>query len=209
MTDRKKAPDHPLPFSAVAKTANEDVTSNPPLWLSRLELPLEPAAVHEARAHTRATLHDWGMAASVIDDAELIVSELATNAIRHSKPPESSGQFVLTLCRLPRALNLYVYDDDPQPPVMRAASDDDTDGRGLFLVGQLGDDWGYLFPRPDEGTGKAVMATLRLGPVEPGEKSAPWDAHPMPPVPDSNPWTNARIMTALREVIHGGPFIYA
>jgi anti-sigma regulatory factor (Ser/Thr protein kinase) len=185
------------------------MTTEPPLWISRRELPLEPAAVHQAREHTRATLRDWAVPPDIIDDAELIVSELATNAVRHSQQPESGGQFVLTLCRLPRALNLYVYDDDPRPPVMRTTTDDDTDGRGLFLVGQLGDDWGCLFPRPDEGTGKAVMAMLRLGPVEPGEKDAPWDAHPMPPVPDANPWTRARIMTALREVIYGGPFIYA
>jgi len=184
------------------------MTTEPPLWLSRLELPLEPAAVHDAREHTRATLHDWDMTASVIDDAELIVSELATNAIRHSKSPEFGGQFVLTLCRLPRALNLYVYDDDPQPPVMRTAADDDTDGRGLFLVGTLADDWGCLFPQPYEGTGKAVMAEFRLGSVQPGEESAPWDATPMPPIPEGNPFTRARIMTALREVIYGGPFIY-
>lgn len=205
MTLKKKRTDQP-PTTADTPTAE---TVEPPLWLSRLELPFEPAAVQQARTHTSSTLRDWAVKPNVIDNAELIVSELATNAVRHSKRPETGGRFVLTLCHLPKTLHIYVADDDPRPPVMRQPTDDGTGGRGLLLVNELSDCWGYSFPRPDEGTGKAVFAELRLVEPSPGDKEAAWDASPMPPIPDANPFTRARILSALREVIRGGPFVYA
>jgi anti-sigma regulatory factor (Ser/Thr protein kinase) len=42
----------------------------------------QPESVGDARDFTRATLRGWGPAA-VSEDAELVVSELATNALRH------------------------------------------------------------------------------------------------------------------------------
>jgi anti-sigma regulatory factor (Ser/Thr protein kinase) len=159
------------------------MTVGTPLWTDRLELPLEPAAVHEARSHTEDTLSEWGVTGGVVEDALLIVSELATNAVRHSKPPQSGGQFVLTLCHLPKALQIYLADGDPQPPVMQEPTDDGTGGRGLILVNELSDKWGLRGPAPDEGPGKAVWAELCL--AEPSliacahEVAVRWDLGPI------------------------------
>lgn len=191
MTDRKKPPDHP------SRSSDE-----PPLRISRLELPLEAAAVHLARAHTRDTLSGWAVQADVIDDAELIVSELATNAVQHVQLPEGGGHFVLTLCRLPTTLRICLADEDPRPPVVREPTDDGTGGRGLFLVSELSERWGCRFPRPGEGAGKAVLAELRLTQPSHGEAESAWDTGPVPPIPAAHPF-------AVREVVQGGSFVHA
>ncbi|MBD0739324.1 ATP-binding protein [Streptomyces sp. CBMA29] len=172
------------------------MTTEPPLWISRLELPLEPAAVHAARAHTRRTLSAWEVKDDVIDDAELIVSELATNSVQHVRSPEGGGShFVLTLCRLPTTLRICLADEDPRPPVVREPTDDGTGGRGLFLVSELSDGWGYRFPRPEEGEGKAVLAELRLAQRPPGAAENGWDAGPVPPIPAADPFARVRAMS--------------
>lgn len=185
------------------------MTAEPPLWISRLELPLEPAAVHRARVHVRDTLGAWDVEASAIDDAELIVSELATNAVRHVEPPEGGGHFVLTLCRLPTTLRICLADEDPRPPVVRKPTDDGTGGRGLFLVSELSDYWGWRFPRPEEGAGKAVLAELRLTQPPAGEAKTGWDTGRVPPIPAADPFTRIHVRPAVREAIPGGPYVCA
>ncbi|MFC4034321.1 ATP-binding protein [Streptomyces polygonati] len=179
----------------------------PPFWLDRLELPLESIAASEARRHASRTLRNWGLGPAIIENAELIVSELAANAVRHSRPPKGSGRFALTLCRLPAVLQIYVYDDDPRSPLAQQPTDDETCGRGLLLIRELTDHWGCLYPRAEEGPGKAVLAELRLGPVTPDKHGDTWDTRSMPPMP-ADPAVRARITAACQAVIAGGPFIY-
>ena len=198
----------PCPHPVADTTAAE--TAEPPLWLNRRELPLELSAVPKARRHARQTLRDWGLEADIVENAELIVSELATNAVRHSERPPAGGRFVLTLIHLPETLQIYLADTDPRPPVALRPAEDATGGRGLLLVGELSDRWGIRLPTPDQGTGKAVVAELRLAGPSSGDAAANWDAGgPMPPIPDADPFTRARILTSLRDVVRGGPLVYA
>ncbi|MEV6051888.1 ATP-binding protein [Streptomyces sp. NPDC052107] len=153
---------------------------NPPMpWFSKLELACESTAVGWARIHTRDTMRHWGVPESVVDDAVLVVSELATNAVRHSKKPEDpppwAGQstirrFVLVLWCYPDHVQVYVQDEDRTPPVMRDSTALDSNGRGLHLVDSLSSKWGYTFPTPDPSSGKVVWAQIEF----PG-KPAPTD----------------------------------
>jgi len=87
------------------------------------------------------------------DTATLLTSELVTNALRHGTGPMhldiacTRGRFVVS-----------VYDADPQPPKRRRAHSRDPGGRGLSLVQNLSEDWGYQQVPND---GKAVWFMLR------------------------------------------------
>lgn len=76
--------------------------------------------------------------AAVFDEAELLVSELATNAVRHGCPP-------ITLCiecNDPDGLEVCVSDGAIQSPTVREFTNEAESGRGMALVDILSDDWG-------------------------------------------------------------------
>jgi anti-sigma regulatory factor (Ser/Thr protein kinase) len=119
-------------------------------------LPGIPESVRMARPHIRATLtfHELGEYA---DDAEIITSELVTNALQHacSDGMETVG---VTLARTwnPEAVTVVVSDSSPEGPAMREMSAGSDRGRGLQIVEALSTHWGWL---PEDG-GKAVFAVL-------------------------------------------------
>ncbi|WP_330241380.1 ATP-binding protein [Streptomyces sp. NBC_00525] len=144
---------------------------------SRLVLADTPNAVALARLHTADVLAGWGVAADVVETARLLVSELATNAVRHSEdaeepaPPYSSQSdvrtFELALEAVPGAIRLSVWDRDARPPVLKEVGVDATGGRGIFIVAALSRAWGYYPARST--TGKVVWAEIALASTGPGE----------------------------------------
>jgi anti-sigma regulatory factor (Ser/Thr protein kinase) len=74
---------------------------------------------------------------ATIGSAELIVSELVTNAIRHGAPPVT-----LEITCDGDTLQVRVSDTSPDLPALRTAGDDDVDGRGLRIVDVLSDSYG-------------------------------------------------------------------
>lgn len=121
---------------------------------SPTRLPVYPAEVSTARALARGKLEEWGL-----DDAtfvaELVVSELVTDAIRYGGPPVS-----LRLLRdVDRTLICEVSDGGHTSPHLRRAGDEDEGGRGLFLVAQLTDMWGTRYGRQ----GKTIWAEIGRG----------------------------------------------
>src|SRR5690348_3912429 len=104
-----------------------------------------------ARCDTRAFLRRWHVTAAVTADAVLIVSELVTNAIKHS-----DGDIELRLLlTVTDVLLIEVIDDNPKPAKLRVADSDDTSGRGLNIVQDLVVHW-------DTGMdGRATWAVLR------------------------------------------------
>lgn len=102
---------------------------------TRLLLGALPSAVPCARAHTRAVLATWGVPA-VAGNAEVVVTELVTNALTHGSQGHESGPIpVIQLdLLLSQALIIDVWDCSPEPPVMRGA---DT-GAGAALGGDAG-----------------------------------------------------------------------
>ncbi|MGY5014516.1 ATP-binding SpoIIE family protein phosphatase [Streptomyces sp. 900105755] len=99
-------------------------------------LALDPAEVRRARAVVREQLHDWGLA-RLADPAELMVSELVTNAVRHSH----SRPVQLRLIR-GETLLCEVDDDDHTLPTLLGVDPAAETGRGLRVVSTLAREWG-------------------------------------------------------------------
>ena len=115
-------------------------------------LALDPIEVGRARTVVREQLHDWGLA-KLAPNAELLVSELVTNAVRHShsRPVE---------LRLVRGDTLLceVDDDDHDLPTLRSAGPEEEFGRGLRVVSALAREWGTSRTK----AGKTVWFELTL-----------------------------------------------
>nr|WP_311737257.1 ATP-binding protein [Streptomyces sp. Ag109_O5-1] len=110
-----------------------------------------------ARRSMRERLSAWGLPGELCEDAVLLVSELATNAVRHTFS-------VRILCGMgliaDGCLRLEVHDHDysRRSLLRREPGPDDEGGRGLLLVEQLADSWGV--DRSRLTSGHAVWATL-------------------------------------------------
>ncbi|MEU8635697.1 ATP-binding protein [Amycolatopsis sp. NPDC048633] len=107
------------------------------------------------RRFTRLTLTAWSCDAAV-DDALLIVTELATNAVQHG-----AGRPLLRLSVGVGHLRIEVFDDDPVPPERRPPGADG--GWGLLLVERLSLAWGTA----RHGLGKVVWCALSAPSAEP------------------------------------------
>ncbi len=116
-------------------------------------------SVPRARALAHAVLGEWHVGQDVLDAAELVLSELVTNALRVRVP--SDRQVGVRIARLLEdgLLRLEVSDAGSGRPEVRAPGDDETGGRGLLLVEALAHRWGV-----DEragGIGKTVWVELK------------------------------------------------
>jgi anti-sigma regulatory factor (Ser/Thr protein kinase) len=106
------------------------------------------------------------MSESTAETAELIVSELVTNAVRFSGDPgrtlryserADAGLIALSLRHFADGLLIEVYDPDSNPPVLCDADADAENGRGLMLIDALAKEWSYFFP---PSGGKVVYCLL-------------------------------------------------
>ncbi|WP_063763227.1 ATP-binding protein [Streptomyces sp. NRRL WC-3742] len=96
-------------------------------------LPYLPESVGASRRLVRAKLQEWDLD-ELVDDATLIVSELATNAIRTG----CQTRMVVAIRRpSSRVVRILVGDGSRAMPVMIRAGDGATSGRGLSMVHQL------------------------------------------------------------------------
>ncbi|MFM9444325.1 ATP-binding protein [Streptomyces acidiscabies] len=136
--------------SSAIRTDEDSIDTGQPQLRRRLER-ADLGAVPDARHALRELLHTWGKPGRS-DIAELLTSELVTNALLHT-----DDDAVLTATVGPDGLHVEVrdfVDRLPQPEAPHA--DDGTHGRGLLLVQALADAWGV---RP-HGIGKAVWFEL-------------------------------------------------
>ncbi|MFJ3443777.1 SpoIIE family protein phosphatase [Streptomyces sp. NPDC086081] len=115
-------------------------------------LALDPAEAGRARAVVREQLHDWGLP-ELAAPAELLASELVTNAVRHSR----ARPVALRLVRGDTLL-CEVDDDDHELPTLLSAGPLDDRGRGLRVVSTLARQWGTS----RTGAGKTVWFELTL-----------------------------------------------
>lgn len=100
-------------------------------------LPEDFRAAAAARTLIRTWLPQWGLS-NLQEDAELIVSELVGNALRHGASPVT-----LTLGTSDGHLVLAVEDAAAAAlPIPRQAAADATDGRGMRIIGALAARWG-------------------------------------------------------------------
>jgi anti-sigma regulatory factor (Ser/Thr protein kinase) len=116
-------------------------------------LPAGDRSASVARQATREALSSWRLT-SVADTAELLVSELVTNAVLHAG--RSAAKPTLRLTVAAGCLRIEVHDSDSRWPQQRTPGSLDESGFGLVLVDCLADKWGVL-AIPE---GKAVWAEL-------------------------------------------------
>ncbi|MEU2586492.1 ATP-binding protein [Streptomyces avermitilis] len=116
-----------------------------PSWAYTLQLPHDPRAPGIARATLRTVLAAHGLA-ELVPTAELLASELLTNAQLHTK-----GPYALRIRSTePDRLRVAVWDTDPRVPPgfgQEGASvvvpdQEAENGRGLQLVRACADSWG-------------------------------------------------------------------
>lgn len=118
---------------------------------TRDALTLAPSRLAPAQA--RRAVHDFACAVSpaCADTAELLASELVTNAVTHGR-----GQVRVLMEYDAAGLAITVCDDEPSLPVISDAPVAATGGRGMRLVDVLSTSWGVTRERP----GKAVWFRL-------------------------------------------------
>jgi len=125
---------------------------------SALEFAPLPTAVPCARLHAVHVLHEWGLR-DLADDAEMVVSEMITNAIDASTLLSERPPVSLRLLLTGKSLVIEVWDHSPLDLEPREADADDECGRGLTVVAALSDRWGWQ--RTGHGR-KVVWAELAL-----------------------------------------------
>jgi anti-sigma regulatory factor (Ser/Thr protein kinase) len=114
-----------------------------------------PSAVPCARLHARQVLWEWGLSKNA-ETAELLLSELATNAVQGAQAIVSDLPVNVRLSANRDRLLIEVWDSNIRPPVSRVVEGDfpalDAEsGRGLFLVETLSERWGWYPTRNPEG----------------------------------------------------------
>lgn len=116
------------------------------------DIPADPALVAPIRKQVAEQLDTWGLSEATFT-AELVVSELVTNAIRYGDPP-------IRLRLLQDAVSLIceVSDSSHTAPHLRRAKTYDEGGRGLLLVAQLTQRWGSRHT----AEGKTIWAEMSL-----------------------------------------------
>ncbi|AWK12813.1 SpoIIE family protein phosphatase/ATP-binding protein [Streptomyces spongiicola] len=122
------------------------------------EVPLDLSAVPRVRAEAGRRISEWGLGDSAFV-AELVLSELLTNAMRYAAEP------VRVRLLLGRTLVVEVSDGSSTSPHLRRAAATDEGGRGLFLVAQFSQRWGTRYVTG----GKVIWAELLLGGELPAE----------------------------------------
>ncbi|MFF9015188.1 ATP-binding protein [Streptomyces sp. NPDC014870] len=134
-----------------------DYTHSEPRLRSVMPFKAEPAELAILRRQVRSALGRWGIEPAAKEEAELVVTELATNVIKHV-----GGGAVATLVleALDTALRVEIHDESSVAPVISGVDDHSECGRGLHLLAGMSMGWGTLVTV----SGKAVWCELALTP---------------------------------------------
>ncbi|MFF7868104.1 SpoIIE family protein phosphatase [Streptomyces qaidamensis] len=124
----------------------------PSAQVATWDIPADPALVAPIRKQVVDQLERWGLTEATFT-AELVVSELVTNAIRYGAPP-----IRLRLIHDAATLICEVSDTNHTAPHLRRAKTWDEGGRGLLLVAQLTQRWGSRHT----AEGKTIWSELAL-----------------------------------------------
>ena len=149
-------PGIPVRIPPLADPRGNEVTGRWPMR-SFLELGALPSAVPCARLHTRHLLWEWQLT-NLADSAELVVSEIITNAIQVSRADARNSPVRLWLLADRARLLILVWDASPRSPVRMSTSGDAENGRGLLLVETLSTRWNFFAHHQ----GKVVWALLDM-----------------------------------------------
>jgi anti-sigma regulatory factor (Ser/Thr protein kinase) len=113
--------------------------------------PCRPESVPRARHFVRDAL--GAQPPEIVEAAELMTSELATNSVRHA---HSDFELAILLSR--QEIRVEVSDHGQGQPVPRSPTTREQSGRGLQIVLELSDAWGVA----PSANGKLVWFALQL-----------------------------------------------
>jgi anti-sigma regulatory factor (Ser/Thr protein kinase) len=132
-------------------------------------LAMLPTSPFWARRYIRQFLGSCrGIGGDTTGTAELLVSELVTNAVTFASTPTPArqhsdrviaGVIWLSVRNFGEGLLIEVFDTDANPPVFTDAGEDAENGRGLLLVDALSKEWSYFFP---SSGGKVVYCIIEI-----------------------------------------------
>ncbi|QLH23093.1 ATP-binding protein [Streptomyces sp. Rer75] len=115
-------------------------------------------SIQASRQFVTRTLSEWGYV-DRLDEIELCVSELATNALLHGVPP--GRLFRVRVEATEEEVRIEVRDSGSGRPVSQAPHLDSKRGRSLLLVTELADAWGDI----EHTVGKTVWFTVKSTPT--------------------------------------------
>ena len=113
--------------------------------------PAVDAAVSRARHLVCGAVRGWSLDC-LLDDAALIVTELAANAVQHC----GGGEFRVGVSASERGIRIEVSDTCGEKPAVHRSRWCEEGGRGMLLVDTLASRWGS----DEHGVGKTVWADL-------------------------------------------------
>ncbi|WP_173877743.1 ATP-binding protein [Streptomyces sp. 3214.6] len=161
-----------------------------------------PRSARRARDLLRIQLLEWKIDAQVAFTAELLLSELVTNALLHARMP-AGREIGVRVARYNERLRVEVADANNSRPQLRTAIDTDEHGRGLALIDALAQRWGCC-PRR-HGIGKAIWAELPLEGRTPEEVALDHIARGLPLSSPSSLGDDSEAMAVLRNAMFDGP----
>jgi anti-sigma regulatory factor (Ser/Thr protein kinase) len=140
-----------------------------PLLRTHLKLGAFEGAIPCVRLHARLVLQEWRLA-DLAETVELVVSEIATNAVKASQALARSQRrhgdgggaptIQLWLSAEAGCVLVQVWDGNHQRPVTQQPGMEAEGGRGLLLVDTLCQQWGVY--TPDGWPGKVVWARVGI-----------------------------------------------
>ncbi len=110
-----------------------------------------PDSVRSARHFAREVLAESGVPEQRRELAELLVSELASNAVKHT-----ATNFTLAIEVKDSTIRIEVTDTGSGQPTLKHPEPDQPNGRGLLIVDNMADDWGTTV----DGSTKTVWCIL-------------------------------------------------
>jgi anti-sigma regulatory factor (Ser/Thr protein kinase) len=131
--------------------------ARPTTWDASWPLPRALTSVRRARHLVTGQLSDWALG-DLTETAELLVSEVVTNALRHA-----IGPLRLNLRVRSARLRCEVEDTNPAGPVRRVVDADSEGGRGTKLLDLLAAAWGSTRTATGKTTWFELAATRPCG----------------------------------------------
>lgn len=150
---------NPLPVYAGFGEALAEAAGDPVPRRTRQRLAPTVDAPREARELVADTCDEWGLPEAAVA-AEIIASELVTNAVRHA-----GTAIDLRMTLRDHQLRVSVHDRNGQPARLQTPTEADDHGRGLLIIDAVASSWGNV-PIAD---GKVVWASVRVPPAHSGD----------------------------------------
>ncbi|RGD63124.1 ATP-binding protein [Kitasatospora xanthocidica] len=122
-----------------------------------VELPYAPQSASVARRLVRDALADWELG-HLADDAELVVTELVSNAVKTGCLTAMQVGVAPVVNRAGQAVRISVRDGSCVLPVLIGTAHDAESGRGLALVDRVAAVWGVDL----ESHGKTTWADIAM-----------------------------------------------